>query len=353
MSMKGTLLVLVHGWGFDREFWNPLRAGLAEALPCVATLALDLGFFGRPRLPVLPDGFARRIGVGHSLGLLRLLAGPPLGSNGEGGSDWLPGPYGAAGTAGLAGTTWPEGTAGQAKTEGAAGTAGAAALDGLVSLAGFPRFARSADFPRGVHPRLVRSMAARLATEPETVLRDFRLACGLGEAEGLPAGPPDPARLAQGLDWLLDLDGRPGLDAFVKQDGRSGPNSRPGQDDRTGPRDRPEPVGPAAAGAAIGRSPGRAPILALAAADDRIVPEAMSRAAFGARPSVRLEIRPDGGHALPWTRPAWCAERIAAWLEQPDLSGRKDPEKDVNISGTGGTAGRVSPGETPGPAGTP
>ena len=38
------VLLLIHGWGFDAGFWDPLRRQLPE-LPCVAW---DLGFHGAP-----------------------------------------------------------------------------------------------------------------------------------------------------------------------------------------------------------------------------------------------------------------------------------------------------------------
>jgi pimeloyl-[acyl-carrier protein] methyl ester esterase len=277
--VTSTLLVLAHGWAFDRNVWGRLTGALRRESPGVEVLALDQGFFGRPAGPglALPGGpadpagstaavpgwralrttFRRIVGVGHSLGFLRLLSDQDL------------------------------------------------AVDGLVSLAGFPRFARGEDFPEGVHPRMVRRMAERLAADPAALLQDFHAVCGLtAEPKNdplRPHGPPDRPRLALGLGLLLDLDRRDRL-------------------------------------AALARS---IPVLALASADDTIVPEALTRpgqtalrlvdagAPAKAKPGISLELRPDGGHGLPLTRPGWCAARIAAWLDSldaaPDPAGAAAP----------------------------
>ncbi len=53
------------------------------------------------------------------------------------------------------------------------------------------------------------------------------------------------------------------------------------------------------------------PVLALAARDDAIVPEAMTEAIWqeeSGAPSVIWS--EDGGHALPLRRPEWCARHI-------------------------------------------
>ena len=57
--VMGAQLVLVHGWGFDGDVWNPLR----ELLGDMATRVHDLGFFGRPAA-ALPEPGAPVVAVG-------------------------------------------------------------------------------------------------------------------------------------------------------------------------------------------------------------------------------------------------------------------------------------------------
>lgn len=137
-------------------------------------------------------------------------------------------------------------------------------LAALVSLGGFGRF----DVPAGP----TRAMRRGLSRDPAQVITAFHQACALpGELA------PDAARLAearpdhltQGLDWLLQWDERPALQAFGR------------------------------------------PLLALAAADDAIVPPDLSRASF----PENLVMLESGGHAFPASRPAQCALHIAPFLE--------------------------------------
>ena len=69
-----TRLIFCHGFGLDPRFWDPLRPFLQ-----VFDLSfMDLGYFGPPVLPDLscrPKSPGERwVGVGHSLGLLKLLS---------------------------------------------------------------------------------------------------------------------------------------------------------------------------------------------------------------------------------------------------------------------------------------
>ena len=89
-----------------------------------------------------------------------------------------------------------------------------------------------------------------------------------GAADYTDAGRLDGARLASGLDWLATWDARTKVAAT--------------------------------------------PVLALAAADDAIVPIAASRSQW---PRNSLRERADGGHVLPLTRPEWCAAEIGAFLD--------------------------------------
>ena len=131
---------------------------------------------------------------------------------------------------------------------------------GLVLFNGFARFSAADDFPDGVPARVLERMRRQLQKSPEAVLADFRKRCGTDEP--LP-GPPALERLDAGLEKLLLNDAR-------EQAARWG--------DRlhwmTG---RSDPFPPARSGFA---SPGS------------IV---------------------DGGHLLPLTEPALCANFIRQW----------------------------------------
>ncbi|MEE9139450.1 MAG: alpha/beta fold hydrolase [Alphaproteobacteria bacterium] len=215
-------LVLVHGWGFDAEAWRPLRRALGR----LETEVVDLGFFGRPRVPNL-DERGPIVAAGHSLGFLWLLRERPL--------------------------RWR----------------------GLISIAGMPRFTRAPGYAQGVAPGVLRRMMARFTAEPAATWQDFLARCGCaGETNGAPPpGEMDVERLGLGLRWLAEWDMRPALEEET------------------------------------------APVLALAADDDAILPAALSEAVFAARPGTTFELAGDGGHALPLSRPEWCAARIRAFMD--------------------------------------
>ena len=69
--MKPVILML-HGWGYDRHFWQPLR----EKLKDWHSVVWDLGFFGEKSMPSLPDGDI--VAIGHSYGLIWLLQHRPI-----------------------------------------------------------------------------------------------------------------------------------------------------------------------------------------------------------------------------------------------------------------------------------
>lgn len=146
-----TVVLLVHGWGFDASFWEPLRT----ALPEVETIAVDLGFRGAAHRPEPPSG-RPVVAVGHSLGFGWLLRKS------------LP---------------WTA----------------------LVSINGFTRFTRADDFPHGTHRRVLERMRARLLEEPELVYSDFLRRCGVCSPD---ASNLNLAASAQGLEWLAEWDER-------------------------------------------------------------------------------------------------------------------------------------------------
>lgn len=151
------MIVLAHGWGYDRTLWNGVAARLAD-LPL---FTLDLGFLGEPQHldpAAWPDGPA--LGVGHSLGLLWLLRH------------------------------------------------GRARLPAMLAVNGFACFTARPDLPAGVPRRVVAAMARRAHDAPGEVLAAFRERSG---AAGPGIERADPARLGQGLAWLREWDGRPAL----------------------------------------------------------------------------------------------------------------------------------------------
>lgn len=161
-------LLLIHGWGFDPAFWEPLQAALGDDLP---STAWDLGFRGAPSRPALPDGVPV-VAVGHSFGLLWLLKERPI--------------------------SWTR----------------------LVSINGFSRFAKADDLPSGVAPRLIERMLIKLDDDPKAVYQDFMERCGLAEPL---ADTVDPDALAWGLRALAEWDCRAGADVDLALAGRRDP----------------------------------------------------------------------------------------------------------------------------------
>lgn len=142
-------IVFVHGWGYDADIWEAVRARLD---PAWSVDTLDLGYFGTPKVGA---GGTADLAVGHSLGALW----------------WL--------------------------------TQQDSAWKKLLCINGFPRFTATAGYP-GVAPRVLARMQQQFARAPAAVLADFHARCG-GHA---PAGAPAPDRLAAGLDALAHGDGR-------------------------------------------------------------------------------------------------------------------------------------------------
>ena len=154
----------------------------------------------------------------------------------------------------------------------------AAGCAGLVCINGFARFGAGPDFPEGVAPRLLDRMLRQLVAQPQAVLRDFRARCG----DDTPSGAPDMAALERGLLALRDEDRRAGLAALPM------------------------------------------PALALAGAEDPVVPPAMTGAAL---PGVALRWHARGGHLLPRSTrsgaPDTSATSRSAWpASEPDMNGR-------------------------------
>jgi len=147
------LLVLVHGWGYDISFWQPL----IEAMPDGECVAWDLGYYGTPALPA-PGRDA--IAVGHSYGVMWLLRHRPF------------------------------------------------AWRGLVSINGFTRFAQAPDLAQGVPLAQIDRLTASLKEDARGCLTGFRQRCGDVIP---PPGTPDAKKLLDSLDHLRHWDERPAV----------------------------------------------------------------------------------------------------------------------------------------------
>ncbi len=211
-----TTIVFAHGWGFDHHLWDGVRKSLG-ATHRIETV--DFGFFGAPRLPEIEAG-EPVIAVGHSLGACWWLAQSDI--------------------------AWQR----------------------LLIVNGFPRFTAADDYAPAVAPRLLSRMQSQFGREPEKVLGDFHARCG----STAHAGGGDPVRLAAGLQWLADWDGRSTLARRA------------------------------------------ADILVLAGSRDAIVPRTMTEMAFAALPADRVTWSDVPGHVLPLAAPAECARWIAERL---------------------------------------
>jgi len=61
--------VFSHGWGFDKKIWNIL----SKKFPPENCIFLDQGYFSDKELSIPDDGHTTFIGIGHSLGFIKLL----------------------------------------------------------------------------------------------------------------------------------------------------------------------------------------------------------------------------------------------------------------------------------------
>lgn len=146
--MKPPSLLFIHGWGFDRTIWDPLRAFLSG----LDSLASDRGYFGEP---FSPEPAGPVLVVGHSLGALLALREPPPG------------------------------------------------CVGLVAINGFDTFADRPDAP-GVPVRTIDRMIDKFGAAPAEVVGEFRRRCG-SEAR---FAEIDPGLLGQDLLLLRECDER-------------------------------------------------------------------------------------------------------------------------------------------------
>lgn len=250
-------LVLVHGWAMDRRFWQRMIQALQdEGIQNVITW--DLGFFGdssQAPSQAFPQGTSQATSqmspqassqatsqvfgspavlVGHSLGFGWGMAHPPQ-------QGW----------------------------------------QGLIAINALARFCRAKDWPWGVEPRVLRHMRRRFDEEPMVTLRAFLQRCGMDDSasEGKDDARITPAnkdRLAKGLQWLEDWDGRDQLARMST------------------PR--------------LFLTGGKDPILGDSRGDSKgwNNPDQLSQ----------HQCCDHGGHMLPLTHPQWCARWIRVFLQK-------------------------------------
>ena len=134
---------------------------------------------------------------------------------------------------------------------------GHAPFRGLVSLQGFDRFCPH------IPPSRVAGMRRGLRRDAGQTIDAFWRGCGTG-----PFAPPEALNvegLDEGLGWLMEWD------------------------------------------EAEAKAKLACPMVALAARDDAVVPQAMSKAIWG---SDNIRWSETGGHVLPLKHPEWCANHV-------------------------------------------
>ena len=203
-------LVFIHGWGFNASVWDKI----IDQLPDMSTSTTDFGFIGNSAASelVLPDNV---IIVAHSLGVLWALKHLP------------------------------------------------AQTAGFVSICGFDRFSPP------VSRKSLALMQKGLVRNPMAQMTHFWRSCGIkpfADQEQL-----NQQALSEGLDWLMDWDGRLQLEKLT------------------------------------------CPMHVMASKDDEIVPIEMSRDIWVHK---QINWSNTGGHGLPLTRPGWCADQIRQFVEE-------------------------------------
>lgn len=140
----------LHGWGYDQSYWDPFLQGMQWK---GETIKGEMGFFGTlpSAYPLVPF-----IGIGHSLGFLKMLKDWPL------------------------------------------------SMKALVGINPFPRFCQAEDFPRGAMRRSLQRMREKLHGEEKEMLSQFWKRVGNPGPDGIPHRD----RLMEGLFFLEKEDQR-------------------------------------------------------------------------------------------------------------------------------------------------
>ncbi|WP_026287685.1 alpha/beta fold hydrolase [Thioalkalivibrio sp. ALJ24] len=244
-------VVLLHGWGFSGADWDPVIRALRAR-----------GFSGPVHAPDLP-------GHGQAPGGDEL-ADPSVVAAG----------LAAALPADAGQPVWVGWSLGGLVALAAARRAECA--HGCVLITANPRFVRDTHWEAALDPHELEAFADLLAHDPARLRRQFAALCARGaENPGelartlrarLEAAAARPAALAAGLAALRDVDRRADLDAV-------------------------------------------APLAALLAADDALVPVAVERELAARAPAARVA-RVPGPHALPLAAPDVVAEFIHATVAE-------------------------------------
>jgi pimeloyl-[acyl-carrier protein] methyl ester esterase len=148
------IVLLVHGWGFDQHFFDPLIA----CLPRFQCVTVDLGFQGKPVMPEIEND-RPVLAVGHSLGFLWLLNHRPV--------NWR----------------------------------------AIVSINGFPRFTAAEDYATAQPARALDLMQMQFKKSPERVIAEFMHRCGGSSFKN----KFNIELMADGLSWLASWDERQAL----------------------------------------------------------------------------------------------------------------------------------------------
>ncbi|OYD83595.1 alpha/beta hydrolase (plasmid) [Azospirillum brasilense] len=185
------------------------------------------------------------------------------------------------------------------------------AWDGLVLVNGFPRFTEGAGFAPATPRRVLDRMIARFDAAPEAVTADFRRRCG---CEAPPPEGLDATRLGEALRALRDWDARDALTGpALALAGAQDPIVPPAMTEQmfrghSVPRPSGERVAPKAPGEGVLGEPDdqalRNPLTLT------LSPEGRGNRGYH---GVSVKWHPEAGHLLPLTAPGWCAERIAAF----------------------------------------
>lgn len=150
--------------------------------------------------------------------------------------------------------------------------------NGLIGINSFPKFTKAPDFPKGVSSRVTAGMKRRLHHDPLNLLQEVYQKI---KWEKKNSKNYDVERLIQGLDWLENWDERKTFKAEFEKN----------------------------------------PTMILAAKDDLVVPESLTKNAFSEF-NNSLSKRPvlnwspnGGGHGLPNSQTKWCAEKIHEFVK--------------------------------------
>jgi pimeloyl-ACP methyl ester carboxylesterase len=228
VSDQGIKVLMISGWASDRSIWRRCADRLAAMLePGPVTFTqFDPACFDETAPPFAGGHYD--LAIGHSAGLPWLLSQENI------------------------------------------------SYDRIASICGFTRFCRSDDFDGGWNRRVIERMARQLDVSPGQVVEEFwNKASATRTGHGNPPrpdGPPNPARLAEGLQALSEQDCR---QQWIAGTGRR---------------------------------------LVIAGTGDRIVTAEHTCLCFAAD---SVEWIQTDSHWIPWTFPETCAALLHEMIERP------------------------------------